>query len=806
VDAVFGTWSDWTWPTTSSHEEAWDDAFDGIELCSFQNGPAWEMKFYVDLEKLQEYARTKEDPRQDQLDEYLVLLVEHGTFDSNGFCITQRGHQKVVAGKPLGRWFFPWLSLLNLSKNARAAAAPSGTVEFDQPNAIVHFVVEMASELDVPVPLFRKYKEHKAAWRSCTATYMALSEAEAKKSLLTACFGFAFPSHNKPKLGAMPLLEGLASESKAVRQAACKANPNVVEAMLKAHKPRPETSTFAYLLFDREAAATRQFMDVLQTSRWLAVTPVYDAVLALPGKAESPHQLKTAEEVAWAFASQSGIAMQIKELTACADEDKQYLTDKVAALLLSNGASYAGEAMSATGKLMCLPSALVNLFPEPTTAHWDLRTKLENAEGPFTYKECLQKCENLILEPLTAFPDKLPRQSSFVVHEPRVGLSYGHAYGVSIQDDTCFLTSSTWSRRVQMPSSTFEALIREHPALKFFRTCMDEEHKRKKRRNQPRSSQADEFAFDPLDLLAGADSESAAEDVAGAVVMSIQREVDRERARLTTQRKLPGFNATCACRFCPFREFNRRDRLQAHVTKYHQKKHLFVASHRSSAQWNVAVALFEQDQSLAVLRPLLYETCLLEAAAKLIASWVQPDPATREFLEKQNDIDLVLLVTESGPRYVLKSQTANAARLTTKVYYDSKVASTLAGLLLKHDGKIQPVFHDLSMLFVSRGCQCAFLGLKYRQTQERLTDEVLSLPAITSLRTRLVAEATGHKEWEIISHDATFQILFSIIGQVPMAQKQGEAHALHTILGKSGALAGVSLQPTEGSRNFQSLF
>jgi hypothetical protein len=55
----------------------------------------------------------------------------------------------------------------------------------------------------------------------------------------------------------------------------------------------------------------------------------------------------------------------------------------------------------------------------------------------------------------------------------------------------------------------------------------------------------------------------------------------------------------------------------------------------------------------------------------------------------------------------------------------------------------------------------------------------------------------------VLSHDATFKPLFSLIGQTKMAQEHGEAHALHTFLGKSGAFPGASLQRTEGDQCFR---
>ena len=81
--------------------------------------------------------------------------------------------------------------------------------------------------------------------------------------------------------------------------------------------------------------------------------------------------------------------------------------------------------------------------------------------------------------------------------------------------------------------------------------------------------------------------------------------------------------------------------------------------------------------------------------------------------------------------------------------------------------------------------------------------DVLGHASVVSLRDRLVATATSMGEWEVLTHDATYKPLFSLIGQRKMAQDEGGSHALHTFLGKSGAFPGSSLQRTEGEQCFR---
>ena len=102
----------------------------------------------------------------------------------------------------------------------------------------------------------------------------------------------------------------------------------------------------------------------------------------------------------------------------------------------------------------------------------------------------------------------------------------------------------------------------------------------------------------------------------------------------------------------------------------------------------------------------------------------------------------------------------------------------------------------------TRGSPCAWLGCRRADTRQAVFAQVMASTSVKNLRDALVNTATDHKEWLVCSHDATFQVLFSAIGQLPMQQKKGEYHALHTFLGRSGAVPGFSLQSTEGPANF----
>ncbi|CAJ1383870.1 unnamed protein product [Effrenium voratum] len=729
---VFGSWSDWKWPETQPAEPSWDELCDGQEPERFENGPAWECRCFLHLARLREYARRGDDRRQDQLLNFLEAVERAGAIEGDHATFAQKGRQKVVAGKPLGRFFFPHASLPSLTREARAACSPDGTVEFDQPNAIVHFIVEIANEVGKLVPCMTRYKVHKQAWRAAVARYYGVDDQSAKTLLLKACFGFAFPPSEQADLGTM------------------------------------------------ERLAMEHFVAKLTEIGWLLVAPVYDAVLACPAEGTLPG---VQDALLQEFADDTGIYMQVKPVRQQEHQHGAWasLGARLADMLQSGPPVLEeGGIEVVPGRNMCLPSALVNLFPGSITAGL-----FQDCSGPFTYQQCVEVCPSLTLEPVSIDQVRALGVGKFLAHEPAAG-GEAHAYGILLVHNTATIFNSNRPRAISVPHSLLWTLLDETQGLQLFKADMNLlEHKAKRRRlaRQPAS----------LQQQAGMDAElaeDADQRVMDHVAASMDLEVRQFRQEVPTLQGGP-----FACKLCPFRSFARKDRLLAHVIKYHAKGKLFIANSRSQAQWNLALALHEQDQALSFLRPPMYSGSLLQASASII----------RRVLESNNDIDMVMVLTATGPKCLLKTHTVNCARLHKKVYYDHTLANLLLSLALKHVGKIQTIYQELATHFVSQGCPCALMGLRNRSTRGRLLEDILSKQPVQELHAELLAQATRKGEWEVISHDATFKTLFAIIGQDKMAQREGELHALHTIVGKTGAVPGMSMQATEGRACFKRL-
>ena len=96
----------------------------------------------------------------------------------------------------------------SLTREAREAASPNGTIEFDQANAIVSIMVKIAHKFNILTPNLIMNMQHKTLWRTAVAKYYEVDEAESKTILMRAVFGFPSPAERHVQHGCLPLLQG----------------------------------------------------------------------------------------------------------------------------------------------------------------------------------------------------------------------------------------------------------------------------------------------------------------------------------------------------------------------------------------------------------------------------------------------------------------------------------------------------------------------------------------------------------------------------------------------------------------------
>ena len=287
------------------------------------------------------------------------------------------------------------------------------------------------------------------------------------------------------------------------------------------------------------------------------------------------------------------------------------------------------------------------------------------------------------------------------------------------------------------------------------------------------------------------------------LAQSVQAEVDSELAYLLDCPRRGFKKPSASCEFCHFRKFRNLDRLRGLIEKYHTVERRFIACSRTSAQWNILKAVYNQQALLTPLEGQPQVNDMLARSATLLAGFLEPDEASREYLQGNNDVGAVYVLTSSGPQYAFRCRTGSFRRVSNCIYYDSTFASLFLSLALKHNGKCRPVFTDLVTHAIAQGSQCALALPEGKMSQKLLLDDIVGAPEVDIWHQQLIDKATHNGEWSVLQHDATFKVLFSIIGQQKMAQKGGEYHAAHSFIGLTGAVAGLSLQHTEGRECFQ---
>ena len=108
------------------------------------------------------------------------------------------------------------------------------------------------------------------------------------------------------------LSPGIAVESRTLREFLCAANAPVMAQMVAAKRPRPATSTLAFMVFEEEDRATQTLVNLLEEYGWRLVCPVFDAVVAVPGPDAVPG---TDQAVAQAFHAATGLQLQLKNIS-----------------------------------------------------------------------------------------------------------------------------------------------------------------------------------------------------------------------------------------------------------------------------------------------------------------------------------------------------------------------------------------------------------------------------------------------------------------------------------------------------------
>ena len=269
-----------------------------------------------------------------------------------------------------------------------------------------------------------------------------------------------------------------------------------------------------------------------------------------------------------------------------------------------------------------------------------------------------------------------------------------------------------------------------------------------------------------------------------------------------------------SCELCPGKkEFKRVGKLVAHIGEYRNAHCGYVAS---TKQKRLARALFDQDAILRGVSASLPPEAIKYAdpgppkyiakAAALMRSWVDSERAPiLETLDKQSNWDdfvVFVLRGDTGPCFLPKLATADLRRCTRQVYYDGSFASLAFGFGLTCNGRPSRIFSEIQQHFRRKDPSIpAELLPKNANVMLAIMEDILELPDVGDVRTRLIQQATDAGQWVVVAHDATIKIMASVIGaaEIGFHAKHGSKapQCVHTVRGMTGAVAKCVAAPTE---------
>ena len=334
-----------------------------------------------------------------------------------------------------------------------------------------------------------------------------------------------------------------------------------------------------------------------------------------------------------------------------------------------------------------------------------------------------------------------------------------------------------------------------------------------------KGSAGDRCNRDTLDgLVAGAGASSShepavlpddpvADDVemdampADALIASLCEEVTHNISMVRKSKR-----RTTSCPLCPFREFDRTERVVAHLKTYHTRRHRWTPS--GGKMLNVIMALWDNDQLVQRGKGGRYA----ERAAEHIRRTVDPtivaagenaDARMQKLMGDRFDKQIRLVVDADGPRYVNKEVVEGPGRAPHRrignTYITKKFAADVFVEAVTVKSSIGGTRTRMEQQQSKAGSELVSLVPGGRLWWETLLEDIFYSPACDIQLDRIRQTWLDMREYESIGIDCTFRMLYSLKGQAPhtaprivqQAQALQPDEALHALLTVKGATGGV---------------
>ena len=537
---------------------------------------------YINLDSLMEYAAVREDPRQPQVDAYVEKVQARGAEGRHGKHLLQPYTRKMYNGVALGREIPGWLSMPFMSKRARKAAAPVGTVMADISNAAFEAAVRFGNTNRKPTKWITRYNQHKQVWRAVIAKYYGISVEEAKDHLQPVLYTRPCPPPGKSQMGLLPFVECLAVEATALRVLHSAQNRPLVELMEAAGRRNPEWSAWAIgVLQEGEHRLVSEYIGVAARHGLDVVTAViFDEVWHMPATdinveiadIQNEFTVATGAKIKCVQVTTASVAMGgvVRRLDVAADAGSGILAP-------------AGSLVHVCGEMTCLPFVLANLFPSDE----DIATfARECGDGPFSYAQIATKLPHLQFELTDERPEWTTEGERIIIHEMRrCSSGPGHATGTRVCGETVTWYDATMPAAVSLTPSDSRALVSGLQGVHFIRVLCSACASPARKRSKPQRLPANETM---LEWTAGGPSETSREAAVRRFESSFE-EVTRLEVQYWISRccdygkKAAEFEcdeSKWRCPMCPTKVTTKKNYLKDHMRKYH----LAPARHKRGRQ------------------------------------------------------------------------------------------------------------------------------------------------------------------------------------------------------------------------------
>ena len=310
-------------------------------------------------------------------------------------------------------------------------------------------------------------------------------------------------------------------------------------------------------------------------------------------------------------------------------------------------------------------------------------------------------------------------------------------------------------------------------------------------------------------------------DPSAEMLASLMRERDVFLQELRGSNRRAARPAAYTCRLRPSREFGKKIYLMTHLANFHSGGAIAA----SSKQLRVCHSLYNADRLAAAVAAVFRVggadnggRGLLERSAAILRGWVEGSPNFELIRGRATSWDdyVALVLTEEGPKYLLKADLGQGFTRCGNVYFTEAFGDLLLAISLSPNTKgcQRKVRNALVEHFDAAGCLTSFLTPHPGRVIRDLRERVVGSPLARRVVSRCFEFLTGAGEFEILAHGGTYKVAMGIIGQPhhglktrrrpvgtgpPTSQRTDEVHVAQTLRAKNGCTCGAAGSYSEGT-------